>query len=1319
MDREESSKPFLTVRETAKVLGVHENTIRNWVAAGTLVSARPPGATAHRFAREEVERLQKKRGEAVSSIAPMMRATGELVTAIQLDGWAPSEEAKGTFPELMRRLLAVTPGITNVDIRAHEGTAAPGWDGTATSAGSTYLPAGELRFEFGTDGNPKGKAQKDYDKRADALPKDAASIFVFATPRNWAHAKAWAADRAEEHKFTDVKAIDAHVLEGWLQDSPSVHYWISEQLRLRPRDAQTIERWWNSFRGRTTVALPPAFVRAGRSAEAEELLTLLTGAGQASEIITIRAPWRDEALAFLYAALENETDLRYRTLVVTDEGAWQRLTESSVPLVLVPIFGNEPDLTPATENGHRIVLLAEPDDVVRHGKKVELKKIDRAAAREALKDAVPDSDKAEAMVALGRRSFAALVRHIARAPRFAAPDWVRDAEQAAILAPLVLAGSWSNRDGDLEAVEKLVASSRDDIDRLLKSLAGRPDAPFVRSGGTWRLTSPTEAALLLLPKLTANDLARWRAVVSDVLLEPDPYQGMDTVERLTASAKGTVPTYSEILKKGLGEGLALAAATDPELPPELQMQSQVDLVVHNLLEAANEDATGEVWARISHTLPLLAEAAPEVFQDAVEQDLDRPNPVLRTMFKDQSSDTMFGPSSPHPSLLWAIETLCWSPEFFGRAALLLGRLSSLDPGGRLSNRPIESLQNVTAGWLPQSGAGVEEKLAVIERLLQRDSDVGWKLAMGVWPTSHAVAFPPHAPSYRDWSPNAESVTFADWGRFIEALVTLTIGAAGTSPSHWQELIPKIDDLPPRQRHVVVERLREVVDAQDWPAEDRYAVWESLTSEADRHEEYAHTKWAMPADDVALLRAVADDLAPDQDPRRFSSLFDWRAHVPNLKRGDEGFADELARLQSEALDQVLEQGADALKTLVLDVKMPHSIGHLLAQKQNAPEQELLSWLATEEPNLRQAVLTFAAMKIDAGGIAWLEAALANSAVTDEASRQALMAAVPFTKKYWTQISKLGDDLEAAYWQRVQHYQVPADERTEAVRLLLQRERPWEAVAVLSDAQHDHQDLDTELIKEAFRDLRTASAPTHDVSMSSYYIENLLEYLEQHAPDDEELPDFEFMFFEFLHDHHPSAALYRALNKNPAEFVNLVNAVFRAEGEAKRTPTAQEQAFAHIAWGVLREWPTIPGLSEDGTIDATHLTEWVRAARLALADSGRSSIGDEQIGQVLAASPVGADGVWPAEPVREIIENVGNPRIDTGLHIGKTNQRGVTTRGVFDGGDQERALENEYREMAAKIATKWPRTARILRGIADSYQREARRHDAEAERLSDDG
>ena len=73
-------------------------------------------------------------------ISPALRSNNpELVTAVEIQQWADRDHAKTSFPELMRRLLAQTPGITNLDIRAHEGVAAPGWDGAASSAGSTYL----------------------------------------------------------------------------------------------------------------------------------------------------------------------------------------------------------------------------------------------------------------------------------------------------------------------------------------------------------------------------------------------------------------------------------------------------------------------------------------------------------------------------------------------------------------------------------------------------------------------------------------------------------------------------------------------------------------------------------------------------------------------------------------------------------------------------------------------------------------------------------------------------------------------------------------------------------------------------------------------------------------------------------------------------------------------------------------------------------------------------------------------------------------------------------------------------------------------------
>jgi excisionase family DNA binding protein len=67
----------LNVRETARRLGVHENTVRNWANRGLLRPVRLPGSGYRRFEAADVERL-----------ALEMR-----------DGAAPVEEARAVRPK--------------------------------------------------------------------------------------------------------------------------------------------------------------------------------------------------------------------------------------------------------------------------------------------------------------------------------------------------------------------------------------------------------------------------------------------------------------------------------------------------------------------------------------------------------------------------------------------------------------------------------------------------------------------------------------------------------------------------------------------------------------------------------------------------------------------------------------------------------------------------------------------------------------------------------------------------------------------------------------------------------------------------------------------------------------------------------------------------------------------------------------------------------------------------------------------------------------------------------------------------------------------
>jgi DNA-binding transcriptional MerR regulator len=67
MDSEFHKHPDkLNVRETARRLGVHENTVRNWAARGVLLPIRLPVSGYRRFDAADVDRLaQAMRRESV------------------------------------------------------------------------------------------------------------------------------------------------------------------------------------------------------------------------------------------------------------------------------------------------------------------------------------------------------------------------------------------------------------------------------------------------------------------------------------------------------------------------------------------------------------------------------------------------------------------------------------------------------------------------------------------------------------------------------------------------------------------------------------------------------------------------------------------------------------------------------------------------------------------------------------------------------------------------------------------------------------------------------------------------------------------------------------------------------------------------------------------------------------------------------------------------------------------------------------------------------------------------------------------------------
>jgi hypothetical protein len=69
---------------------------------------------------------------------------------------------------------------------------------------------------------------------------------------------------------------------------------------------------------------------------------------------------------------------------------------------------------------------------------------------------------------------------------------------------------------------------------------------------------------------------------------------------------------------------------------------------------------------------------------------------------------------------------------------------------------------------------------------------------------------------------------------------------------------------------------------------------------------------------------------------------------------------------------------------------------------------------------------------------------------------------------------------------------------------------------------------------------------------------------------------------------------------------------------------------------------------------------------------------------------------------------------GFVVGRINMRGVTSRSIGDGGEQERQLAGEYRRWQSAIAVAAPATSGLLGRLAHSYDSDATRMDTDDRR-----
>jgi hypothetical protein len=1238
------------------------------------------------------------------------------ISADDLEGWANATLlSRAVLSEIVSSLIRAS-ATSPQSFRFPSGDSAqlPGYDGSLEWEGvHPYVPEGKSVWEFSTERRVQDKAKKDYDarKKDPRAAAPAETTFVFVTPREWPGADKWAKARTEEKFWKSVRALDAVDLESWLGQSPAVASRVAGPLlNLKPNNgAGSTDEFWSEYASEFEPPLTEAVLLAGRSEQSQLLLQQLQGIGTAH-------PWMadslDEVIAFAVATIRNADPevrkyLEAKTLVVDTRDAARQMVNRKDLIFL--LRGSAAEIAGSIGKRAPVVVPIGQDQANRRDANV-LKRPHFDELAESLRTMGLGEKEANNLARACGRSVTILARRIPYA-KYTPPNWSTDRQ----LIPALLACGWSIRsEQDLAAVQALTDQpTYAEYEKSLLQYLGTEDSPLDREDDVWQMRAPVDAFVHMGGRISSDDLGKLEKVVIRVFSETDPVLELPPGERFYAGLTGKKLKHSDWIRTGLATTLLLIAEFHDEAGLQTPGTTPQDFVDQLIARLPGLDSDYRALAGLYGILPIVAEAAPRPLLRALGRLIEGDGSKIRPIFQDEQVDSFYS-SSPHSALLWALEVLAWDPLYISDATLILAGLARIDPGGKLANRPLNSLREIFLVWHPSTNANMEQRFAALDQIVKREPRVGWELLIKLMPEFYGVASPTSKPRYREsGASQAEVVTYGTVGKGTRQIVERVLKLVGTDPDRWVVVIRQLSSFSPQDRARAVELLGEFAKSIDQASDIR--VWSALRAEVNRHRRYPSAEWAMKGDDLRRLEEIVAQLQPSDVRTQVAWLFDdHHPDLPDSEEPDPWVAIQLRR--KEAIQQLYRIGgmSDVLD-LASRVKYPGFVGYAFADVADVIETEAIIDMSLQ----RDAEPNGFAIALSAGAdhkfkSEWRSKVAGRYRDHHWTAAQVGRLLLDWRDELpaWVFVASLGEEVERAYWS--QKIGRPIDGQADALEFMATKYLAYgRALAALEGVSYRSSLLSSHTL------LRVLDAAIDEINSAvlkipanlAYEVEQIFNVLRSRPEVAAiEVARREYAYLPLLGYRRTQLTIHSLLVQDADFFFSLLKDVFKSASGDDRDITEERRTRAVAGYRVLSECHTVPGL-KDGAVDEAEMTSWVVRVRELATANDRAVIADEYIGHILAYSPHDADGAWPHRAVRNLIENIASPKLEQGIAIERFNMRGPTTRGPFDGGDQERALAKTIREWS-KVATAWPRTSKLLEQIAQDWENHAQAEDVRA-------
>ena len=1014
----------------------------------------------------------------------------------------------------------------------------------------------------------------------------------------------------------------------------------------------------------------------------------------------------------LYTILHALSDYKKPTIVVCDFESWSKLQGKLTGCILIAYFDNADEIQSISQNIN--IFLFSNQQI--HGQ-VDVLYLPRKTKATLVKRYF-ELGLEDNFFEKTHGYFIPFKRTYFNGKYNQEPVWTNCKEIAFPVA--LLCGQWTESEKDKSAIEKLCGFSFGEFKKILSPFM-YGEEPFAIS---YRLMNEMDryriVNLELVWDVFGNQITNelWNRFVEMFMeiISTVPSQYHQIFDCDFPILENRSDDYSKELREGTVQTLFFAA-------DYLGKQKEIDKIVESVL---SKITSIEHLAYISKHLLSLCEASPNSVLRYLSKPLTDDNLVLRLFQKDVKRDILFT-SSFYTYILWTMELLLGEKEPCLSCVRWLLEMQQKNISYKMENQPKTVLIEVFSAWYNVVPLSADEKQKLAEKLLGSYDNL-WDILYEELPTSNLgrvmqplVRFhyrmPDHVPVYTSRDMNRLHL------KYTELCIENIHGKYERIEKMMDALHIMPEDIATKIENALVDFLQTADDT------DKYAMMCDLRNLIYRHRYFAGPNWNMDEERLVILEKILNDIQ-FQNPYYRNMYWLTASHNypilhPYPFQHEENIAqrDKNDTLREKELDDeigaIRASGYDIVQLLVFgfqneDVWKKYSFAWLGNIGENFARyyargqfnQSLYERILTSQ-DLKTFCLHPFLLGYISHSISWenLQENLRNIRECTISYDPKLYAKLLSYEELTEQaliFSESNEEVQREFWSTWRPYAIKSESAnipTQIVNRLIDAGNLSRCIEFVANELHI---LSTKQIlcylNKIIEAMKQTSLDTNNLPV--YWLEEIIDFLEKSAVEEnrQELSIIEFFLSPILEWNHLKT-LQEKFQSEPEWYASVVDKVFKHDSEAEEKITN-----FHSWYECSKKIRFCPGLRE-GIVQKEALGAWLKQFRSLLQKQNQEFLYSHLLGKLFSDSPVGKDGAYPAEPIRDFIEQM---YYEDFLELKKSyvnsefNKRGVY---YYNAGENTYELALSYQKNMEDLELFYPQTAQIFGELYLIYKEQA--------------